>query len=116
MKSSETSEIEFDKEDIEWLRLIAMPFFIGLVDGKSSALRLYSTNCLYEFFKVDEQYKSIIVRFGEGGTEDGSPHDLIVYTRVPILEWSRSDVFTKKFRELAFDSPIVDVGRISSSI
>lgn len=102
LKSSNTSEIAFDREDIEWLRLIALPFFVGLVDGENSVVRLYSTNCLYEFFMIDEQYKSIILRFGEGVTADGSPNDLIVYLSAPILEWSTADVFKKEFRQLAY--------------
>ncbi len=103
LKSSNTNEIAFDAEDVEWLRLIAMPFFIGLVDGENSVVRLYSTNCLYEFFAIDERYKSIIVRFGEGVTADGSPEDLAVYLRDPILEWSTADIFKNEFRQLAYD-------------
>jgi hypothetical protein len=103
IKSSKTTEIAFDEDDVEWLRLIAMPFFIGLVEGENSVVRLYSTNCLYEFFKVDEQYKSILVRFGEGDTEDGSPDNLTVYLRDPILEWCTADVFNIKFRQLSYD-------------
>ena len=103
LKSSNTMKITFDKEDVEWLRLIALPFFVGLVDGENSVVRLYSTNCLYEFFRIDEQYKSIVVRFGEGCTADGSPNDLTVYLRDPILEWSTADVFKKEFRQLAYD-------------
>lgn len=103
LKSSNLAEIEFDAEDVEWLRLMGMPFFIGLVDGESSMIRLYSTNCLYEFFTIDEQYKSIIVRFGVGATTDAAPSDLTVYLREPILEWSTTDVFKNSFRQLAYD-------------
>lgn len=102
LKSSNTTEIAFDKEDVEWLHLIALPFFVGLIDGENSVVRLYSTNCLYEFFTIDVQYQAIVVRFGEGATTDGSPNDLTVYLRDPILEWSTADVFEKEFRQLAY--------------
>jgi len=103
LKSSNTSEIVFDEEDIEWLHLIAMPFFIGLVDGPNGVISLYSTNTLYEFFTVDEQYESITIRFGDGVIVDGSPHYLTLYFGDPILEWSVADIFTNEFRQLAFD-------------
>lgn len=102
LKSSKAVEISFNEEDVEWLRLIALPFLIGSVDGENGKIQLYSTNCLYEFFTIDEKYKSIVIRFGEGLTADGSPNDLTVYLREPVLEWSIADVFTKDFRQLAF--------------
>ena len=103
LKSSKETEILFDSENVEWLRLLGLPFFIGLVDGESTSIQLYSTNCLYEFFAIDQAYTSITVKFGKGVTEDNSPKELVVYLREPILEWALKDNFSKEFGDLAYN-------------
>ena len=102
LKSSDTSEIQLEDDEVEWLRLIDLPLFIGLVNGHEAAISLYSTNLVYEHFTIDAKYRLISLRFGTGLVEDASPTSLTVYLGEPILKWSVPSVFDRTFRQLGY--------------
>ncbi|MEW6685569.1 MAG: hypothetical protein AB1393_05115 [Candidatus Edwardsbacteria bacterium] len=101
LKSSLIQEIVFEKDDVNWLKMINIPFFWGLVDGENAKIYLFSTNKLYEFLDNNE-YTYVKILFGEGATRDDFK-ELEVYLGSPIIEWSIADIFKSDFNSFAFN-------------
>jgi hypothetical protein len=102
LKSSSDDVVEYSAHEVEWLRKLKLPFFIGSVDKRTASIRLFCTHKL-SLALIEKQWTKVRLflneteRFDEyEGKTRGVP------VGPPILRWSVADISSDEFAEVAY--------------
>lgn len=109
-----------ERGEVNWLKGLQLPFFIGSVDNATSSIRLYTMQHAYAEMIRNEAAASLKIRFGpepdpleavpeaggnaaaHGGAAPNPAHPT-VYLGNPILEWNITSHNTAGFYQSAYD-------------
>src|SRR5262245_1350772 len=81
LKSASTKKIIYKNDEIQWLRDMQLPFFIGVVKKGDCSIQLFPGHKLNQMLIQTRKYKELHVFFSEQGKQQ------------PIEEASKADVF-----------------------
>lgn len=91
LKSYSDRTVEFVDHEVDWVKELKLPFFIGSVCKKIGQIELYSTHRLTEFL-INEPPSRIRLHLDEGSAQQISKDAWDVRIGPPILKW-KTDVF-----------------------
>lgn len=98
IKSSSVTEISFKDEQVKWLKELELPFFIALVDRKTSTIYLYCTHYLSDVFATNPNREEITLELTDTSEYDCCDYNSII--KVPIgpcvMSWSLKTVGNNK--------------------
>jgi hypothetical protein len=97
LKAASVKRIEYNKEEVEWLRSLDLPFFVGSVDVKESELRLYAAHEFYRLFAdwdVLGNFTTLRVFLKDGSPKGhDEPTERRLHLGPPILQLKLADIY-----------------------
>ncbi len=101
LKASSVQKIVFSESELEWLRELRLPYFVGIVDADKSELRLFTTHRLELSLRM-YPYESICLKFGEPPEEEPQALDHRIWRK----EESTTDSGIAKKAEVWLGDPV----------
>lgn len=106
LKSASVTEVRYEDDEIQWLKSLELPFFIGSVDIRANTMRLFASHELLRFRSdpVLQQDVTKLRVFLEAGSPVGfdAPRERRLHFGPPILQWTLSDHTNANVRELHY--------------
>jgi len=113
LKSSR-EPIVYSAEEIDWLRQLQLPFYIGYVDRATASLSLYAAMDALCWILEGQETKETRLYFNE--VPKGSEIFRVSLADKEVFTWSIDDLRSEGFSERAYNVLKVDVGREQQNI
>jgi hypothetical protein len=100
-KSDSERSVKYAEHGVRWLENLRLPFFIGHVNKKESAIDLYATHRLSQIF-LEEKYEEVQLHFDQVDEGRSVGRKRLAYIGPPLMRWSTLDVAREGFTSGAY--------------
>lgn len=120
LKAVSVNTINYNHAEIDWLRSLELPFFIGSVDVKAGEIRLFAAHELYRIMADWNSHESIstLRMYLKDGSPRGhdEPGEYRLHLGPPILCWGLPHLSDQVFLRGAYEIVKEHVGHMQANI
>ncbi len=98
IKSSSVTEINFKDEQVKWLSELQLPFFIALVERKTSTIHLHCAHYLSDIIATNPNRKEITFNLTDHSEYECNDYDASIKAPIgpSVINWSLKTVVSNK--------------------